>query len=102
MQISEKADFDWALVSAAVCLKLDGAGAVESIRLAMNAVAPVPWRLGRAEEFLHGKQPDAANLREAANRAFADAHPLAHNAYKVAIGKALLVRVVQRALGTAV
>ena len=98
MQISEKADFDWALVSAATRLKLDGSGAIENISLAMNAVAPVPWRLTRAEEFLRGKRPDAPTLRAAADLAFADARPLSQNAYKVAIAKTLVVRVVQRAL----
>ncbi len=99
MQISEKADFDWALVSAATRVKLDGAGAIENIALAMNAIAPVPWRLTRAEEFLRDKRPDIETLRAAAKEAFADARPLSQNAYKVAIAKALLVRVVQRAIG---
>jgi xanthine dehydrogenase YagS FAD-binding subunit len=98
MQFSERADFDWALVSAAVSLSLDGSGVISEIRLAMNAVAPVPWRLTKAEDFLRGKKPDEANVREAARLALADAQPLKHNGYKVPIAKALLVRVVKQAV----
>ena len=99
MQISEKADFDWALVSAAASLNIGPDNVIRDIRLALNAVAPVPWRLTKAEDFLRGKRADEANLREAARLALSEARPLQHNAYKVPIARALVARVIQRAGG---
>ena len=101
LQISEKADFDWALVSGAASVKLGADGAVEDCRIALNAVAPVPWRLEKAEDFLRGKKPDDDTLREAARLALEDARPLAHNGYKVPIARALVARVIKRALAAA-
>lgn len=98
MQLSEKADFDWALVSAATSLTLDDSGAISDIRLALNAVAPLPWRLTAAEDFLRGKKPDASVLREAAHIAVSGARPLRHNGYKVALARTLVSRVITRAL----
>ncbi len=98
LQISEKADFDWALVSAATSLTLAADGTIADIRLALNAVAPTPWRLEAAEDALRGKPPTAANLQAAAHLALASARPLKHNAYKVAIARALISRVVAQAL----
>ncbi len=99
LQISEKADFDWALVSAAASVNVGPDNVVRDVRLALNAVAPVPWRLTVAEDFLRGKRADEANLREAARLALAEARPMRHNAYKVPIARALVARVIQRAGG---
>ena len=98
LQMSEKADFDWALVSAATAVWTANDGTVRDIRLVLNAVAPMPWRLTKAEDFLRGKRADQATLREAAALALEDAKPLGHNAYKVAVAKALVPRVIVRAL----
>lgn len=98
LQVSEKEEFDWALVSGAVSLALDGAGNIADIRLALGAVAPVPWRLTKAEDFLRGKPPTDGNLREAARLALADARPMSKNAYKLPIARAVVVRVIQQAL----
>ena len=98
LQISEKEAFDWALVSGAVSLALNGAGNIADIRLALGAVAPVPWRLTAAEDFLRGKSPTEENLREAARVAVSDARPMSKNAYKLTIARAVVVCVIQQAL----
>ena len=98
LQISEKAEFDWALVSGAVSVALDGAGNIADIRLALGAVAPVPWRLTRAEDFLRGKPPTDENLREAARLGVAAARPMSKNAYKLPIARAVVARVIRQAL----
>lgn len=98
LQISEKEEFDWALVSGAVSLALDGAGNIADIRLALGAVAPVPWRLTGAEDFLRGKPPTDEHLREAARLAVADAKPMSKNAYKLPIARAVVARVIRQAL----
>jgi xanthine dehydrogenase YagS FAD-binding subunit len=86
----EKQSFDWALVSAAVALELSG-GKIQSARVVLGAVAPIPWRVEAAERALVGKSPSAEAFRSAAEAAFADAKPLAENGYKVPLGKAVLI-----------
>ena len=99
LQISEKAEFDWALVSGAVSVALDDeTGNIADIRLALGAVAPVPWRVTTAEDFLRGKPPTDENLREAARLGVADARPMSKNAYKLPIARAVVARVIRQAL----
>lgn len=98
LQVSEKQEFDWALVSGAASVALDAAGRVADVRLALGAVAQTPLRLTRAEDFLRGKTPDENALREAAALALADARPMSQNAYKVSIARTVVVRVLQQAL----
>ena len=100
LQISEKADFDWALVSAAASVRLDADGRHGGASaLAMNAVAPTPWRLTKAEEFLRGKKPDAADVaRGGADRAGGGASVAAQRVQGDDCAGRLLARVIQRAL----
>ncbi len=91
----EKESFDWALVSAAVALLMDG-GTVKDARVVLGAVAPVPMRSKEAEAALVGKKPlDAA--KDAAEAAFKEAKPLSGNGYKVPLGKAILRRAIAAA-----
>jgi xanthine dehydrogenase YagS FAD-binding subunit len=102
LQFSEKAEFDWALVSAAVSLQMSGAN-IASIRLVLGAVAQIPWRLPAVEKYLTGKSAtDETILNKAADLAVADAEPLGKNGYKVTIAKAAVKRVIRQALGTTV
>jgi xanthine dehydrogenase YagS FAD-binding subunit len=96
IQFSEKEAFDWALVSAAASIQVDG-WTISDVRLALGAVAPVPWRLNKVEEFLLGKTLNDDVLSQAADLAVADARPLSQNAYKVKIAKALVKRVLKKA-----
>lgn len=98
LQFSEKAEFDWALVSAAANVQVSD-GNFSSIRLVLGAVAQVPWRLTGVEKYLTGKPAnDASVLEKAAELAVADAQPLAKNAYKIALAKAAVKRVLRQAL----
>ena len=91
LQMSEKAEFDWALVSCAAALDLDG-GVVRQARIALGAVAPVPYRDERAEAFLIGKRIDETSADGAAALIIEKAEPLPQNAYKVPIARALIKR----------
>jgi len=92
LKFREKDSFDFALVSVASALRLGG-GTCSAARLVLGGVAPVPWRSKEAERALTGKAVDAAAAGAAADAALADAAPLAHNGYKVPLGKALIRRV---------
>lgn len=95
LKVRDRASFEFALVSAAVALDLDG-GTIRSVRVAAGGVGTKPWRLPEVEAALTGKQADAATLRAAADQAGVDAKPGRMNAFKVV----LLRRSVLRALQT--
>ena len=61
-------------------------------RIALGGVATVPWRAPAAEEALKGRRLDENAAEAAAEAAFAGAQTREHNAYKVPLGRATLVR----------
>jgi xanthine dehydrogenase YagS FAD-binding subunit len=81
VKLEERGSWDFALVSAAVAGVVKG-GALAEISVVMGGVAPVPWRLKKAEDALKGKTPTEALVRQAADAALADASPLRENGYK--------------------
>ncbi len=84
-KIRDRESYAFALASAAVALHLQ-AGRVADARIALGGVATRPWRAGEAERSLVGRPLTRAAARRAAELAFQDARPLAHNAFKVALG----------------
>lgn len=91
VQMSEKASFDWALVSCAAAIEVE-AGVVRQARIALGAVSPVPYRDARAEKSLEGRKLDETTADAAAALLLEKAEPLPHNAYKVPIARALIKR----------
>ena len=81
VKLEERGTWDFALVSAAVAAVVKG-GALADISIVMGGVAPVPWRLKKAEDVLRGKSVTEAVVRQAAAAALADASPLRENGYK--------------------
>ena len=95
LKLRDRASFEFAVVSAAVALEIDG-GMIHSARAAAGGVGTKPWRLPEVEAALIGKPADAVTLQTAANQAGAGAKPAAMNGFKVL----LLRRTVARALQT--
>jgi len=91
IKVRDRESYAFALASAAVALDMDGP-TVRSARIALGGVATVPWRASEAEALLAGKPLDEAAAHKAADAAFAGAKTHEHNAYKVPLGKATLVR----------
>jgi len=71
------------------CAVMTGGGAP---RIALNAVAPKPYRAVKAEAALAGKPINEANAEAAGAAAVADAKPFAANKFKVQIAKTLVKR----------
>ncbi len=63
-----------------------------SARIALNAVAPKPYRATKAEAVIAGKVINEANAEAAGAAAVADARPLEATRYKVQITKVLVKR----------
>jgi len=81
IKLKERGTWDFALVSAAVAGVVKD-GALAEISIVMGGVAPVPWRLKKAEDVLRGKPATEALVREAADAALKDATPMRENGYK--------------------
>jgi xanthine dehydrogenase YagS FAD-binding subunit len=101
-EVRQKQAFDWPLAVAAVSLKMNGS-LVESARVVMGHVAPVPWRSSEAEQALVGKSVSEAVAKQAADAALQSATPLSHNAYKVQLARVAVKRTILKAVsgGTA-
>jgi xanthine dehydrogenase YagS FAD-binding subunit len=97
LQMSEKSDFDWALVSCAVSGKIED-GKISGARIVLGSVAPVPLVAADAAAFLEGKPLDESSVTQAAEIALAKATPFAHNGYKVPIARALIRRALLKLL----
>jgi xanthine dehydrogenase YagS FAD-binding subunit len=93
LKVRDRATFEWALVSAAVSLGLDGDRVIDA-RVAVGGVGTKPWRLRPVEEMLMENRLDRALAREAGERAADGAAPRGQNAFKVP----LLKKAVERAL----
>ncbi|HEB53460.1 MAG TPA: xanthine dehydrogenase family protein subunit M [bacterium] len=85
----EKQSFDWATTACAVRVVMDG-GTITAADLVLGAVAPNPLPRPHAARVLVGKKPSAKLFQRAAELAFQGAAPLAHNAFKLPIGKAVV------------
>jgi xanthine dehydrogenase YagS FAD-binding subunit len=82
LETREKESFDWALVSAACRLTVDG-GVVKDARVVVSAVAPTPMRLEAVEKAVVGKAMSPEVAKAAGESATAGATPLRDNGYKV-------------------
>lgn len=99
-EIRQKEAFDWPLAVAAVTLKLQGSN-VQSSRIVLGYVAPVPWPSTEAQQAISGKPVSKETAQKAADAALAKASPLSHNAYKVKLAKVAVVRAILKAAGGA-
>ena len=63
-----------------------------SPRICLNAVAPKPYRAGKAEAAIAGKTINEAVAEAAGAAAVEDARPLQASRYKVQIAKTLVKR----------
>jgi xanthine dehydrogenase YagS FAD-binding subunit len=89
-KLMQRDAWDFALVSAAACKRMDG-----GVRIVLGGVAPRPWRVNTSveEDVASGGLDDEA-IATLADRALLDAKPLSKNAYKVELAAALLRRVI--------
>jgi xanthine dehydrogenase YagS FAD-binding subunit len=93
LKVRDRASFEFAVVSAAVALRVEG-GVIQGSRIAAGGVGTTPWRLRNCEALLVGARPGDAAFQMAAERAADGAQMLSRNGFKIE----LLKRVVFRAL----
>ncbi len=96
LKVRDRASYAFALVAVAAALELDR-GRVRAARVVLGGVAHKPWRSAEAENALEGSPASEETFRRAADAALRGARPLAHNAYKVELGRRAIVRALMRA-----
>jgi len=100
-EVRQKAAFDWPLTTASVVLQMSG-NTVQSARIVMGAVAPVPWMSEEAAQAIAGKSIDEQTASVAGVAAVSRAHPLRKNGYKVKLASVAVKRALLIAAGQSV
>lgn len=96
LKIRDRLSYAFALVSAAVAMKINGDKIIEA-RVALGGVAHKPWRLPAAEVALKGVQPSAAAFANFADALLNGAQGQGHNDFKIPLAKRIIVRALTQA-----
>ncbi|MGZ7094738.1 MAG: FAD binding domain-containing protein [Candidatus Angelobacter sp.] len=99
-EVRQKEAFDWPYATAAVVLTMN-ASTVQSARIVMGHVAPIPWVSVEAAQVLQGKAVTQATADQAAQAAVAKAKSLGHNAHKIHLAQVAVKRAILKAAGGA-
>ncbi|MCX4851091.1 xanthine dehydrogenase family protein subunit M [Streptomyces sp. NBC_00893] len=91
-KVRERASFAFAIGSIAGALDVED-GVVREVRLALGAVASMPWRARAAERVLVGGPAGAEAFAAAADAELSAAEALPENGYKVTLMRNLIVAV---------
>jgi xanthine dehydrogenase YagS FAD-binding subunit len=100
LKVRDRASFEFAIVSAAVALEMDGTR-IRQARVALGGVGTKPWRVPQVEAALAGVSLDPAALRRAAALAAEGAQGHGHNEFKIELMQRAIVRAVETAGGRA-
>jgi xanthine dehydrogenase YagS FAD-binding subunit len=100
LKVRDRASFEFAIVSAAVAVEMDGAR-IRQARIALGGVGTKPWRVPQVEAALAGTSLDPAALRLAAALAAQGAQGRGHNEFKIELMQRAIVRAVETAGGRA-
>ena len=95
LKVRDRASFEFAVVSAAVALEMDGKR-IRQARVAVGGVGTKPWRLPRVEAAC-GSQSRSQALRAAAALAANGAQGRGHNAFKIELMQRAIVRAIETA-----
>ncbi|MFH1243460.1 MAG: FAD-dependent oxidoreductase [Pseudomonadota bacterium] len=93
IKFAPRKSIDFPIVNCATVIEREQ-NLVKAARICLNGVYNIPYRVIEAEESIIGKPIDESTAESAANAAVTDACPLAKNAYKIQISKALVKRTI--------
>ncbi len=99
-EVRQKEAFDWPYATAAVALTMN-ASTVQSAKVVLGHVAPIPWVSAEAAQALQGKAITQATADQAAQAAVANAKSLGHNAQKIHLARVAVKRAILKAAGGA-
>ena len=101
LKFKERDSMDFAMSAVAAAVSLGPNKTVTEARIVLGGVAPIPWRVPKAESALTGHPMTQDLLAEVANVALQGAEPLAKNAYKIPLTQTLVRRALAKAGGLA-
>jgi xanthine dehydrogenase YagS FAD-binding subunit len=87
------------MAAVAAALAMGSNKTISEARLVLGGVAPIPWRVPRAEAALIGKTLTSDVLATAARIALEGAKPLEKNGYKIPLTQTLVRRALAKAGG---
>jgi len=99
-EVRQKEAFDWPYATAAVALTMN-ASTVQSAKVVLGHVAPIPWVSAEAAQALQGKAITQATADQAAQAAVANAKSLGHNTQKIHLARVAVKRAILKAAGGA-
>ncbi|GHO58058.1 FAD binding domain-containing protein [Ktedonobacter robiniae] len=91
LKVRDRASYEFALVSAAVALELDGS-TIRAARIALGGVGTIPWRVRAAEALLQNAPLARETCAAAAEAALTGAIPQRDNAFKIELTRRTLIR----------
>jgi xanthine dehydrogenase YagS FAD-binding subunit len=98
LKVRDRASFEWALLSAAVGLQVEG-GRIRAARIAMGGVGTRPWRMEAVEQALVGGTTERTAITAAAHLASEGARGWGENDFKLAMMPQVLARAIELAVG---
>jgi len=99
-EVRQKEAFDWPYATATAALVIKS-GIVESARIVLGHVAPIPWLSSAAASEMFGKTVTAEHAERAAQAALARAKSLGHNEQKIHLARVAVKRAILKAGGVA-
>jgi xanthine dehydrogenase YagS FAD-binding subunit len=99
LKFKERDSMDFAMSAVAAAVALGANKTVSEARIVLGGVAPIPWRVPKAEAAVTGKAMSNQLLVEVASIALQGAEPLAKNAYKIPLTQTLVRRALARVGG---
>ena len=99
LKFKERDSMDFAMAAVAAAVALGANKTMSEARLVLGGVAPIPWRVPKAEAALIGKTLNSDVLATAARIALEGAKPLEKNAYKIPLTQTLVRRALAKAGG---
>jgi xanthine dehydrogenase YagS FAD-binding subunit len=91
-KVRDRASYAFALASVAAVLDVNG-GKIRHARIAFGGITSTPGRSTGAEKVLIGQTPDQKTFLAAADQALKGAQTYAHNNFKLALARRVLVAV---------
>ena len=86
LKVRERQSYEYAMVSAAVCLEMDG-DHVRTVRIALGSIAQRPWRLRSAEAKLKGVELTSNALASILDEEFVSARTANSQEYKIKLAR---------------
>jgi xanthine dehydrogenase YagS FAD-binding subunit len=94
LKVRDRASFEFAVVSAAVAIELDGPR-IRQARVALGGVGTRPWRVRRVEAALAGANLERASVERAAVLSAAGAQGRGDNDFKIELMQRAIVRALE-------